>query len=178
MDFLKKMITYIVIFLLFLLTIGFLSHQMIGFERIWAAFTDDDLSGWTGFETLHKEKKKNQYLVCPQNLCARVPDRPSPDFPTSAEQLTQIVLQIMEQEGQAKLIKYDAATQTYIFQTHSPTLRFPDLTFLKITDLNDGAQAPRAQILIFAMAQLGELDFGANQKRIDLMLDLVASRFN
>lgn len=167
---------YILIFVAFVLGIGLLIQQTIGLERIWATVAKDDFSDWTGFDNLNKTPKQNQYLVCPKGACQSPPDRLAPLYNIAAEQLMDEFHTIMLENG-ALLIKIDEATNTYIYRTHSPSLKFPDLTFALAQDVTSEDQSNQySTLLLYAKAQLGELDFGANQKRIDAMLGILQTR--
>lgn len=169
----KKMVIYFVFSLIIVASAILITHQTVGFEKVWASLTKDDVDAWSGFETLQKTEKKNQYLVCPEQACKSEPDRISPQFPANADQLTTLFTKIMLNDGGAELVAYDEASKTHIFKTYSPTIRFPDLTFFQAIDLENG----QSTILIYAKAQLGELDFGANKKRIDRMIELLSGNF-
>lgn len=170
------MLFYILILLALVTSAGLLTYQFIGFERVWAVFAKDDISAWAGFANLKKTDKQNQYLVCPSGACQSPPHRIAPQYKLAPEKLMEQFHTIMLEQG-AQLIKIDDATRTYIYRSHSPMLKFPDLTFALAQDVPraDGGDL-QATLLIYAKAQLGELDFGANQKRIDQVLEILQMR--
>ena len=59
----------------------------------------------------------------------------------------------------------DPASARYLF--HSPLIRFPDIIHVKATALPDG----RTGLAAYARARLGKLDFGANRKRLERLLE-------
>lgn len=176
LGFFKKMGFYITIFVALTAGIGLLSYYIIGFERLWASIAQDDVGQWVGFEKLQKTSKRNQYLVCSDDICPSPSDRSAPNYDVSANQLIEHLNTIMLDQG-AELIRVDKKTNTHIYRTHSPTLKFPDLTFAQArASHSSDHNSERSTLLIYAKAQLGELDFGANQKRIDHMLEILEMR--
>jgi hypothetical protein len=59
----------------------------------------------------------------------------------------------------------DAAHLRYV--TYSPGMRFPDLVSVEAFTMEDG----RTGLIAYARAQLGRVDFGANQERLQLYLN-------
>lgn len=176
MGFLKKMGIYLAIIVVLTAGIGLSSYYIFGFERLWLSVAKDDVGQWVGFEKLLKSSKQNQYLVCLDDICPSPPDRTAPIYDMSADQLIEHVNTVMLDQ-EATLLRIDKETNTHIYRTHSPILKFPDLTFTQARSLHSDAQdGEQSILLIYAKAQLGELDFGANQKRIDRMLETLGTR--
>ncbi len=52
------------------------------------------------------------------------------------------------------------------YVTYSPGMRFPDLVSVEAISAGEG----RTGIILYARAQLGRIDFGANKKRLELYI--------
>ena len=62
----------------------------------------------------------------------------------------------------------DGAEASHLrFVTYSPGMRFPDLVSIEAVTMDDG----RTGLILYARAQLGRSDFGANRRRLQSYLE-------
>ena len=80
------------------------------------------------------------------------------------ERLKSTFIQALGTEGRSTV---DDAGDELRFIMRSPTLRFPDTISVEFFDVKGGAT-----LAIYARAQIGYKDFGANEKRVRRWLSL------
>ena len=128
-------------------------------ETVWEiTFGDPDL-GPVHFPTLKKHSKPNQFLLCPKEICENeIPDAEPEVYRMTKERLKSTFIQALGTEGRSTV---DDAGDELRFIMRSPTLRFPDTISVEFFDVKGGAT-----LAIYARAQIGYKDFGANEKRV------------
>ena len=137
-------------------------------ERIWPMVAAE--APIVPFEHLTGRSAANEFLACPRGFCGREPDLASPSYAVPPEELRALLLARLAERG----IVAGATSEdgTLRFTTHSPTLRFPDHTDLRV--LPDGRGG--STLAIRAKALVGEADFGVNEKRVRDWLALLADQ--
>ncbi|MEL6966785.1 MAG: DUF1499 domain-containing protein [Pseudomonadota bacterium] len=148
------------------LVLLFGAFYVIGFETLWRIAGPADL-GPVVWEGLKKGPRPNQGLVAPRGLVNDGDlDREAPVYAVDADALAKAFVSSLD--GERSLTRVDDGDDPHAFRfvTYSPTMRYPDTTRVKIIPLDDG----RSTIALYAQAQIGVRDFGANLARIERWL--------
>jgi uncharacterized protein (DUF1499 family) len=143
----------------------------IGFEHVWSKIGGDPSSQLVEISTVTKTPKPNQYLVCPEGFCEEVPDQISPVFNVSVDKLREVLTSIESADANLTKVNSDAddLRQKYIWR--SLIWRFPNLISVEIIPLEN----EQSTIAIYAQAQLGQSDLGANKAFVDELLHKISS---
>ena len=132
--------------------------------QLWRLLAGDPDLGPVDFATLRKTDKPNQYLVCPQTFCQNAEiDRLSNVYAVDARSLKAALDAIAMGRRGVEKVAEDATSIRYV--TRSAAFKFPDTVSVRFYDLEGGSS-----LAIYARAQLGYADFGANQNRVERWL--------
>jgi hypothetical protein len=135
----------------------------IGRERSWELIAGSADRGRLDLVKIERSPTANDALACTASLRDDC-DFALPAFDQTPAQLSQrIAAQIEKSDSLARRVDDGSAPEHLRYVTHSPNMRFPDLVNIEIVPLPDG----RYGVLAYARAQLGKLDFGANQNRLE-----------
>lgn len=149
----------------------FIAHSVIGFERIWAFLAGEPSTEVIEISTVKKTSKPNQYLVCPDKYCAKIADNKPPIFNAPVELLQAAFHKIAEKNKDFSKVNSDDARSAEKYISRSSFLRFPNLISVQYLSLADG----KSTLAIYAQAQLGESDLGANMRFVDGILSELAA---
>lgn len=120
------------------------------------------------FKTLKRPPKPNTYLVAPEDFClAAEPDRTSPVFDVSPDQLFAKLEAILESERSWIDPLTDSNEHKVKFIARSSIMRFKDDIDIAILPAASGAGS---QIAIYSRSRVGYSDLGANRKRVENLL--------
>ena len=107
----------------------------------------------------------NEFVVCPAGMCGGRPDLVSPIYEMTPDALRDVVQRRLLDQG---LTAFAPGGRTLIYTTHSPVLRFPDDTVIRIVPVDEGSA-----LAIRAKARIGVEDFGVNEARVRKWLGLL-----
>ncbi|MEL6744206.1 MAG: DUF1499 domain-containing protein [Pseudomonadota bacterium] len=142
--------------------IAFGIAAMFGFEKVWRMAGPADL-GPVVWEGLSKGPKPNQGLVCPKGLCKEADmDLESPVYALDAAGLKAAILKAANAEPSIKRVDDETDENELRFVTYSPLMRFPDTTRVRIIPFDETSST----LAMYAQAQVGQKDFGANLARL------------
>lgn len=127
----------------------------------WSRIAGDPDMGAVDFPTLSKTEKPNQFLMCPPDFCKNAdPDAASPIFEMTAQAFkAQFLDAALKTEG--TVVVEDTGNDLRLI-ARSPLLRFPDTISTQFIDRDDGTST----LAVYARAQIGHSDFGANEARV------------
>lgn len=126
-------------------------------------FGNPDL-GDVKFATLARGKKPNEALACPPSFC---PDYRGQIETTSYALPPALLLERLDDalHGEERVQRVDDGSDPLKrrYVTRSSLMRFPDTVSVEAFEADNG----QSQIAMFARAQLGYSDMGANKARIE-----------
>lgn len=149
-----------------------LLYIVVGFERVWSAMAGEPSSEIIQIATIKKTTKPNQYLVCLNDFCDEASDRVSPVFDVSVDRLKAIMADIERNDANFSKVNSGDGDRRQKYIMRSPFWRFPNLISIEYIPLENN----QSTIAIYAQAQLGQSDLGANQAFIDQLLSEISSQ--
>lgn len=149
-----------------------LLYIVVGFERVWSAMAGKPSSEIIQVATIKKTTKPNQYLVCPNDFCDEKSDRISPVFDASVDRLQAVIAEIERNDANFSKVNSDDGDRRQKYIMRSPFWRFPNLISVEYIPLEND----QSTIAIYAQAQLGQSDLGANKAFIDQLLSEISSQ--
>ena len=147
-------------------------YIFVGFERVWSTIGGAPSSELIEIAKVKKTPKPNQYLICPDGYCEEIADQTAPVFNASVEKLREVLSAVEDADSNLSKVNSDAddLRQKYIWR--SPFWRFPNLISVELIQLDN----ERSTIAIYAQAQLGQSDLGANKAFVDELLVKISSK--
>ena len=147
-------------------------YIFVGFERVWSTIGGAPNSELIEIAKVKKTPKPNQYLICPDGYCEEIADQTAQVFNTSVEKLRDVLSELEDADSNLSKVNSDAddLRQKYIWR--SPFWRFPNLISVELIQLDN----ERSTIAIYAQAQLGQSDLGANKAFVDELLVKISSK--
>jgi len=113
------------------------------------------------FETLVLTSKRNQYLVCPPDLCTEAKaHRESPQFDRSADDLRAAFETVVL--GSEAVTKMAESEDTLDVVARTPIVRWADWVTVRFIPLGEN----RSTLAIYSRSVYGRSDFGTNKRRI------------
>lgn len=153
-----RRIMNLILFAIILLICAGVALFLYAPENFWSRIAGSPDLGPVEFATLKKSPKPNQYLVCPENICAyQEPDEVSKIYPYSATILKDRLMQVIGSDIEI----VEDSDQTVRFIIRTPIMRFPDTVSIQVFDVDGGAA-----VAIYSRSQLGYMDFRANETRV------------
>ena len=149
-----------------------LLYIVVGFERVWSAMAGKPSSEIIQVATIKNTAKPNQYLVCPNDFCDEKSDRISPVFDASVDRLQAVMAEIERNDANFSKVNSDDGDRRQKYIMRSPFWRFPNLISIEYIPLEND----QSTIAIYAQAQLGQSDLGANKAFIDQLLSEISSQ--
>lgn len=149
-----------------------LLYIVVGFERVWSVMAGKPSSEIIQIATIKKTTKPNQYLVCPNDFCGETSDRVSPVFDVSVDRLKAIMADIERNDDNFSKVNSGDGDRRQKYIMRSPFWRFPNLISIEYIPLENN----QSTIAIYAQAQLGQSDLGANKAFIDQLLSEISSQ--
>lgn len=125
------------------------------------------------FPTLRKTDKPNQFLVCPDKLCAEKPDVTAPVFQASAADLRAALAGIILAGPDTSRRGADEALLQDDYVQRTALMRYPDLITVRILPLAEG----QATLAIYSRSVYGYSDRGVNAARVKPWLAQLRERF-
>ncbi len=125
------------------------------------------------FSSLVLTPKPNQFLVCPDGFCPSAKAHlTSPEYAISATKLAEVFHQIIDQQGGVKKIATFGGNLDLVVRT--PLMGWPDWVTIQFISI----EPEKSSIAIYSRSVFGHSDFGANEKRITLWLDILRQKIN
>ena len=140
--------------LIFLFSLGLISGCSYHYESIsWSEFTPPTTP--------------NYFIVCPSSTC-NGRSYPSPVFPGSQANLFSAVKEVISKQPRTSIVSIDATTYSLVAVQRTLIFRFPDVIQIKIIPHNSN----QSSILLYSKSVYGHYDFGVNESRALLWIDL------
>ena len=118
------------------------------------------------FETLVLSDRPNQFLVCPDKLCAAPAHAASPVFEMPAERLQARWRAMIAGQPRVVPAAADPSIPQYDFIQRSWAFRFPDTVTVRFIPLGQA----RSTLAIYSRSHYGHSDLGVNRARIEAWL--------
>ncbi len=115
------------------------------------------------FETLKRDSRPNQYLVCPPDLCTAETDAESPVYDVTSDVLKKAWLVLMGEQPRIVNAGISRDASQYDFIQRTKWIRFPDTITVKFIALPTG----QSTLAIYSRSHYGHSDWGVNRKRIE-----------
>ena len=114
------------------------------------------------FASLQRTAVPNQYLLCPENLCATETDGQAPVFDMPAERLQGLWELMVKDEPRVQEVQRDLAAMEVDYVQRTRFFRFPDLITVRFIPVND----TQSTMAIYSRSIYGMGDMGVNRERI------------
>jgi uncharacterized protein (DUF1499 family) len=125
------------------------------------------------FETLERRRWPNDYLVLPDGFEGRSePDRRSPRFGVSRDELGLLVKRVALAEPRTVLLESDEDGCRFVFRQRSKVFRFPHV--ITIECFRAGGDA--STLAVWSRAKYGFAGGGVNRKRIERWIAAIEMR--
>ncbi len=112
----------------------------------------------------------NDALACPPATCKAKPDIESPPFKLKAEQLGEIVRDVVTVQARTELVGEDSVIDQLVFVQRSKLFGFADTIWIQTVDLRS-----HASIIIYSRSNFGFWDLGVNLHRVRAWLAAIQS---
>lgn len=138
-----------------------------GRERSWERLAGSPDRGRFDLMTAQRSSTPNDAVAASAGLRADA-DIVLPAYDAEAPALLQRIAAAIESADPLARRVDDGADASHLrYVTYSPGMRFPDLISIEAVAMDDG----RTGLILYARAQLGRSDFGANRRRLQLYLE-------
>lgn len=105
----------------------------------------------------------NEYIMTPEDFTNARIDRFPPNFPVSAEKLTDLIKKVvLENQPRTVLVAEDKSTNRIEFVQRSLIFRFPDVITFQVIPLDDNDST----VAVHSYSIYGEGDLGVNADRV------------
>jgi len=132
-------------------------------DTFWARIAGNPDLGAVDFADLVKNRKPNQYLICPPGVCKlATPDAPSEIYPLDPVTLK---LRFIAAVGAENIEIVENSDNRLRFIIKTPFWRFPDTVSVAFFPNEKGST-----LAIYSRSQIGYSDFGTNRKRVEKWL--------
>ncbi len=126
--------------------------------------------GPVNFQELERRDSPNDYLVCPDGFCRKAkPDRVPPVFPISAKDLKARVEALLSTAPRTEFIL--AGDTKFVAEQRSLVFRFPDTIDIEVIAVGPATST----LAIYSRSRYGRYDLGANARRVDGWLAVLAA---
>lgn len=115
--------------------------------------------------SLERNRKPNQFLVCPIGFCPTTPDMQSPEFDLPAEALARKWRDVVAGQPRVETLGM-AAPLRFEHVQRSARFRFPDRVTVWVIPLSES----RSTLAIFSRSIYGLNDLGVNRARVESWL--------
>ena len=115
--------------------------------------------------SLERNRKLNQFLVCPTGFCPTTPDIQSPEFDLPAEALSRKWPEAVAGQPRVETLE-TAAPLRFEHAQRSARFRFPDRVTVWVIPLSDS----RSTLAIYSRSIYGLNDLGVNRARVETWL--------
>ena len=142
--------------------VAFVVFFLYGREKSWERLAGSPDSGQVDLLTVRRSLSSNDAMAGTEGLRADV-DIVLPAYDENARVLLDRLATTIETvDPLARRVDDGSDPRHLRYVTYSPLMRFPDLVTAQVVALDDG----KTGLLIYARAQLGRTDFGANLGRV------------
>lgn len=117
---------------------------------------------------LTRAESPNDSLACPPGTCKAEADFDSPVFGRTPEEVARALRQAIEGQPRIELAAAVQEPKQDIYVQRSAVFRFPDTIWVQPVALPQGSS-----VIIYSRSNYGYGDFGVNQERIGLWLELL-----
>lgn len=114
------------------------------------------------FASLQRPSTPNQYLLCPQGMCATEADGAAPVFDVPAARLQGLWELMIKEEPRVQEVQRDLATMEVDYVQRTRYFRFPDLVTVRFVPVSD----TQSTLAIYSRSIYGMGDMGVNRERI------------
>lgn len=115
------------------------------------------------FATLQRGPTPNQYLLCPEDLCATETDGAAPVFDVPVMKLQAAWDEMIAQQPRLQVLRRDLTNTQIDYVQRSRLLRFPDLVTVRFIAVDDS----HATLAIYSRSVYGKGDLGVNRARVE-----------
>lgn len=137
-------------------------------DSFWTRLAGDPDLGDVTFATLTKGPKPNEALACPPGRCkAYSAGLETTQYALAPEALLEELDAALEKEEAVTRVDDGSNPRKRRYVTRSPLMRYPDTVSVEAF----ASQGETSQIAMFARAQIGYSDMGANKARIEKWLE-------
>lgn len=114
------------------------------------------------FASLQRTSTPNQYLLCPEGMCATETDGAAPVFDMPAERLQGLWELMLKDEPRVQEAQRDLATMQVDYVQRTRFFRFPDLVTVRFVPVGE----TQSTLAIYSRSIYGMGDMGVNRERI------------
>jgi uncharacterized protein (DUF1499 family) len=112
------------------------------------------------------------FLACPPGDCRAGEAHASPVFAIPVPRLQELWRRTIAAEPRVVEVTADMRAGHFVYVVHTPLLGFPDIVTVEFVALG----VDRSGIAVFSRSRYGRSDFGANRRRVERWLALLAKR--
>ncbi len=115
------------------------------------------------FETMTLPERSNDFLACPESLCANArPDLSDTVIGAPVKEVRGRFFELVFLRPRAELIGMDALADQYEVRETTSVFGFPDTITIRFYELTPD----RTAVAIYSRSHYGTWDFGLNEKRV------------
>ncbi len=114
------------------------------------------------FATLDRGQRRNDFLMCPDDLCAAASDENSPVFDAPVTEMRDRWMAMIDRQPRVELVAADGDALQYDFVQRSQLFRFPDTVTVRFVERSGGGST----LAVYSRAHYGISDFGVNRQRV------------
>ncbi len=124
----------------------------------------------TDLRTLERASSPNDALACPPAICSAKAEMESPPLAIEAEQLREIVHNVITAQARTEFAGEDSDIGQLIFVQRSRLFGFPDTIWIQTVDLESNIS-----LIIYSRSNVGFWDLGVNRRRVHSWLAEIES---
>lgn len=125
--------------------------------------------------TLERTGRPNDFLVCPESVCASTSDRVAPILDLAPADQLRLWEEVMTTSPRTRVLAIDDDQLTIHAEQQTRLMRFVDTIVVRVIPLEEG----RSSFAAYSRAELGYSDMGVNRARLEdwiAKLEAAASR--
>ena len=113
--------------------------------------------------TLERTGKPNDFLACPEGICAAVANRNSPVLPIAPTDLLRLWEEVIVASPRTRILEIDETSLLIHAEQRSRLFRFVDTIVIHVLPVGDDGSTFAA----YSRSELGYSDMGVNQARLE-----------
>lgn len=113
--------------------------------------------------TLERTGRPNDFLVCPEGLCAAASDRVAPVLPVAPADQLRLWEEVVTSSPRARVLRVDETGFTIHAEQRTALMRFVDTIVVRVVPLADG----QSSFAAYSRSEIGYSDMGVNQARLE-----------
>ncbi len=114
------------------------------------------------FTQFNLPNKPNYYFCCPEGFSNITPQKLSPIYPVSLDELDSAWQEMIKRQPHIACLASDLARYKFTYQQKTKYLRFPDTINVELLPLSENTSS----IAIYSQSRYGYSDLKTNQKRV------------